>query len=371
MNLRHVVVHKTPHVYSSHPCVTALANGEWVVVFNQSTQREPFLHPPADPHHVNVLIRSGDQGSTWSAARVVPDYGWHGMENPGITQLRSGDVLVNQWQFRWTPFELGRDLWSQGRGEYFVCDDPGAGRHAWRAATCEAEWDKHPYPYVRSDGGAYVHISTDNGRTWPVTVPVDITPYRGAFSPKGAAQLSNGDVVLALGSHDYDPLHASFIVRSSDTGRSWQQPVEVARRDGREFSEPSLTETRTGRLVCVSRDEVTGYLHQSDSLDGGETWASARQLDLWGYPAHVVTLHDGRLLVIYGRRRPPYGIRAVVSEDDGATWGPEIVIRHDLPNENLGYPSVIEYAPGRLFTVYYGEDSDGTTCLQGTYFTLH
>ena len=50
--------------------------------------------------------------------------------------------------------------------------------------------------------------------------------------------------------------------------------------------------------------------------------------------------------------------------------GAEIVIRNDLSNANLGYPSVIEYDPGKLFTVYYAEKPDGVTCIQGTYFTV-
>ncbi|NIO08027.1 MAG: hypothetical protein GTO40_08505, partial [Deltaproteobacteria bacterium] len=82
----------------------------------------------------------------------------------------------------------------------------GAG---WRPAQTEKDWEGYPYPYARADGGAFVHISGDNGRTWELTVPVDIAPYQGAFRPKGAIELSNGDILLALGSHDHDPLGAS------------------------------------------------------------------------------------------------------------------------------------------------------------------
>ena len=43
---------------------------------------------------------------------------------------------------------------------------------------------------------------------------------------------------------------------------------------------------------------------------------------------------------------------------------------HDLPNSDLGYPTTIEYEPGQLFCCYYGQVSDGVTCIQGTYVTL-
>jgi hypothetical protein len=302
---------------------------------------------------------------------VVPNYDWYGVETPGIAQISNGDVLLNQWRFFWYPLELARKLWTTGQRQCFIFD---SATRRWRPAQHEKDWEQHPFPYARADGGAYVHISHDNGYTWGLTVPVDIAPYQGAFSPKGAIELSSGDIILALGSHDHDPLAASFIVRSTDKGRSWQKPIEAARVPGRVFSEPSVVATRSGKLLLMSREETTGYIYQSESLDGGNTWLPARQLPLWGYPTHAIRLMDGRLLIIYGRRKAPFGIRAAVSEDEGQSWGEEIIIRDDLPDTdwgfNLGYPSVIEYAPGKLFTAYYGEDTDGVTCIQGTYFTL-
>ena len=92
----------------------------------------------------------------------------------------------------------------------------------------------------------------------------------------------------------------------------------------------------------------------------------------WGYPADLVLLSDGRLLCTYGHRREPYGIRACLSEDSGKSWqyDQELIIRDDLPNRNLGYSVSIEYQPGKIFTIYYGEDGEGVTCIQGTYWRL-
>ena len=215
-----------------------------------------------------------------------------------------------------------------------------------------------------------MHISTDGGRTWETTVGVDIAPYQGAFSPQGAIELQSGEVVLALGSHDHDPLEASFVVKSRDSGRSWGKPIEVARAEGLVFSEPSAAQAPGGTLLLMSREETTGYIHQSASTDNGESWSEARRLPLWGFPIHCLSLSDARILIVYGRRKAPFGIRAALSEDEGNTWGEEIVIRDDLPNRNLGYPSAIEYESGRLFTVYYGEDGKGVTCIQGTYLSV-
>lgn len=367
-----IVIYKAQHAYCSHPCVTKLANGDWLVAFCYSLQRQPpVIHPPNDPQFINVICRSSDQGQMWEQPRAAPNYDWYGVETPGIAQVSNGDVLLNQWRFLWYPLELAHKLWAAGQRRCFVVDSE---TFRWRAARTEEDWQRHPLPYARADGGAYVHISADNGRTWDLTVPLDIEPYQGAFSPKGAIELSNGELLLALGSHDYDPLAATFVVRSTDKGRSWGKPVEAARVPGRILSEPSVAETRSGKLLVMSRDEVTGHIHQSESLDGGYSWLHAKQLSLWGYPTHAIRLMDGRLLIIYGRRKAPLGIRAAVSEDEGQTWSEEIIIRDDMTDGNqgfnLGYPSVIEYGPERLFTAYYGEDADGVTCIQGTYFSL-
>ena len=142
-----------------------------------------------------------------------------------------------------------------------------------------------------------------------------------AFSPKGVIELSNGDLILALGSHDHDPTRAIFLVRSWDRGRSWRDPVEVAHTPELAFSEPSVSELRSGKLLLMSREEVTGYIHQSESTDGGFTWSTPVRLPFWGYPTHCIRLMDDRVLIVYGRRKRPFGIRAAVSEDDGQTWG--------------------------------------------------
>ncbi len=367
-----IIVYKAPHTYCSHPCVTRLASGDWLIAFAHSIQRRPpMIHPPNDPQFVNLLCRSRDQGQTWERPRVVPHYDWYGVETPGIAQISNGDVLLNQWRFLWYPLELGKKLWSTEQRQVFVFD-PEA--RQWRPAQIEQDWERHACPYVRTDGGAYVHISTDDGRTWDVTVAIEIAPYQGAFSPKGAIELSTGDIILALGSHEHDPLAASFVVRSTDRGRSWQKPVEAARIPGLVFSEPSVAATPSGKLLLMSREDVTGHSYQSESSDGGRTWLPPKPLPFWGYPTHCIRLSDGRMLIVYGRRKAPFGIRAAVSEDEGQSWSEEIIIRDDMADSseglNMGYPSVIEYTPGKLFTAYYGEDADGVTCIHGTYFTL-
>ena len=53
------------------------------------------------------------------------------------------------------------------------------------------------------------------------------------------------------------------------------------------------------------------------------------------------------------------GIRAVVSCDNGETWGEEIVLTDDATHIDLGYPSTVERDDGSLLTVYYRANEKG------------
>jgi hypothetical protein len=74
---------------------------------------------------------------------------------------------------------------------------------------------------------------------------------------------------------------------------------------------------------------------------------------------------DGRVACVYGYRLPPFGIRARLSDDSGATWGSELILRGDGGSWDLGYPRVTEIEPGRLLTVYYMNRKDDPIQLNG------
>jgi len=137
-----------------------------------------------------------------------------------------------------------------------------------------------------------------------------------------------------------------------------------------------VVETAEGALVGMIRhhgqpgDQV---LWQTESDDGGKTWAEARPTAIWGLPPHLLRLRDGRLLATYGHRRPKFGQRACLSRDGGKTWdyANEILIRDDAPNGDLGYPASLQMDDETIMTIYYQIDKPGEkTCLMGTLWKL-
>jgi hypothetical protein len=137
-------------------------------------------------------------------------------------------------------------------------------------------------------------------------------------------------------------------------------------------NEMTFVEVTPGRVLAHLRSggaRASGYLLESWSDDGGQTWSVPLQTWIWGYPAHLLRLRDGRLLCSYGYRREPMGVRACLSEDGGQTWDVEheIVLRDDgKPGGDIGYPMSVELPDTSILTVYYITVEDGITHVAAT-----
>ncbi len=247
---------------------------------------------------------------------------------------------------------------------------------------------------------AFALRSTDRGHTWE-RVP---TPFRPP-SPKGqvlkdghpAVRLPDG-TRLVVASHD----NGVWLYGTDDQGLTWEPLAHVCGDPtglGR-ASYAGLLLLPSGRLQCYSLN-IAGWrdaIQICHSDDGGYSWSVPRPIVRWGQspwvarraPAAWATgreshkhyrspwplrLTDGRIVVIFARRKPPFGLGLIVSEDDGATWSAEQILRDDASDLDLGYPVAVETAPGRIFTAYYymladGNGFGGTRFIAGTHFRL-
>jgi hypothetical protein len=79
-----------------------------------------------------------------------------------------------------------------------------------------------------------------------------------------------------------------------------------------------------------------------------------------GNPPSMVRLKDGRIAITWGFRAAPYGIKARLSSDNGATWSPEIVLRSDAGAWDIGYTRTVQRPDSNLVTIYYYNDDART-----------
>jgi Neuraminidase (sialidase) len=363
-----IIIDQDEFAYISHPSITVLQNGDWLAAYNHSRRCDPIAHPPDDPMFRTLLSRSADQGATWQRPLFAPNFDWYGTECPGIAQLSNGTVALSQYRFAWYPLPLARKL--KADGERIAISVPERG---FTEVFDEAEWEKSDYTWARGIHGTYIHLSHDGGHLFDKTIDIDCTPYSDGYARTGVIELADGRLAYALTEKPRPYNRHTYILFSHDKGESWSAPTVITDDPALRFGEPNLAEVARGEIYCILRASLIGeHLFGCRSTDDGQTWSEPEQTELRGYPGQLLVLKDGRLACTYGCRWEPFGIRISLSEDGGQTWdvANEIIIRDDLPNRDLGYPTTIEYAQGSLFCCYYGQEPGGLTCVQGTYVKL-
>jgi hypothetical protein len=115
-------------------------------------------------------------------------------------------------------------------------------------------------------------------------------------------------------------------------------------------------EVEPGWIIVHIRNHNTanaGETLQTESRDRGRTWTEPYSIGVWGLPSHLLRLRDGRLLMTYGHRRPPFGNQARLSSDAGRTWSDPMILSGDGMGGDLGYPSTVQLDRGELVTVWY------------------
>jgi predicted neuraminidase len=194
--------------------------------------------------------------------------------------------------------------------------------------------------------------STDGGMTWsaPYRVPLN--------SPHGPIAVSGGRLLYA-GKQLWEPGKKVGVIESNDDGKTWRWLSDIPARAGdsvADYHELHAVQAADGRIIVHIRNHNKANGRetlQCESADGGRTWTEPHPIGVWGLPSHLLRLRDGRLLMSYGYRRPPYGNHARVSSDNGRTWSEPIVLSDDGTNGDLGYPSTVELPGGMLFTLWY------------------
>ncbi|MBV9705299.1 MAG: exo-alpha-sialidase [Methylobacteriaceae bacterium] len=356
------------HRYCAHPHMAVLASGTWLLAATCGPRRTVTMHPPQDPEFVNILIRSNDEGRSWSPPCVVPAYGWTGMECAGLTALPDGSVLLNQWRFRWYPYTAPPDplLEPLSNGPAALLQGLVGSREIEPDGPALASAPETLMPWVRGGGEAVTHRSEDDGRTWRSSAHIGTGAYAGGYGMRGAVVLPDGVILLPLSDAPF--YERIFLVRSPDGGRSWGAPQPVAAAAGRTFEEPAPLLLEDGTILVLLRENVSRTLYQIRSEDGGESWSPPAQTGIEAYPAHLLSLPDGRIAAVVGCRRPPYGIAIYVSADQGRSFGLDspLCVRTGLPSKDLGYPTAALRDDGSLFVAYYYRDAAGVTGVHAT-----
>ena len=383
-DIEHVQMDYARDRYAAHPRQGGIFNfggGEIAVIYYRAPCRyqEPkdVLHGP-DGYKGRaqaILARSLDGGRSWDRGRDVVIYD---ETRPAEERL----AFLHQVKTHHSTPRAQIDLNSPDAAIFF-------GR-TW--VTKDS-----PLRYL-----CFAVRSANRGQTWE-DVPTLVEP------PMGLEVVhKDGHPLVAMpdGTH-LAAMTASgrvWLYGSDDHGLAWE-PVAHICSDPTGLGNPSyagLILLPSGRLQCYSLNigGLRDAIQMNHSDDGGYSWSEPKPIVAWGrspwaakrQPGSMqgaavsssgkyyrspwaLRLKDGRIIVLFARRRQPRGMGLLVSEDDGATWGPEQVLRDDASGQDIGYPVAAELEPGLVFAAYYfmlddGNGFGGTRFIAGSRFRV-
>jgi predicted neuraminidase len=166
-------------------------------------------------------------------------------------------------------------------------------------------------------------------------------------------QFANGDMLCPSSTEGEGGWRVHF-ERTSDLGRTWQATAPV--NDGREIGaiQPSILFHPDGKLQALGRTKQ-GKIFQIWSDDDGRTWGKMTLTPLPNPDSgtDAVTLKDGRQFLVYNHNGQPKGRSPlnVAVANDGENWQAALVLE-DEPGKQFSYPAVIQTSDGLVHITY-------------------
>jgi len=337
--------------YFGWPTLTRMPNGTLLAVASG------LRNYHVCPFGRTTISTSNNDGKTWTSPKVINDSPFDDRD-AGILSIQGKDLILS----------------------WFTTDNRGAipskyeiGLSSWESEIWEQGMSSMTDQAVKQFVGSWIRTSKDGGLFWNEKVRVPVS------APHGPVKLSNNDLLYFGTESNHDRLETLqtgpplpkqiTAVKSTDFGKTWVKLGDVPTNPKTftgSFNEPHCLELSDGKILGLIRNDPNSHdyakrqpgetdftMYQTTSEDGGITWSEAEPLGFHGSPPHLIKHSSGIIICAYSFREKPYGIRVMLSRDNGQSWEYNYILRDDGIHPDLGYPSSVELADGSIITMYY------------------
>lgn len=365
---KQIAVVKSEDRYISFPALTCLDNGDILLAFRSGRNcyrdfPEALCrggHPHTDWCSEPWLARSRDDGASWtiessprSRKELDADHAAGiGYQDVGFTKLPDGRAMLSVFRWRYANDVLLN--MSTSVREAMRSKAPGD-------AYDYSRWE--PFRYAQMILPVYF-ICDRAGKNWTPMKPIDVpepgTGRQWAVGTRNGGVLLDDDTVgwpFYFGERPQQANSGCHLLKYSIAKDQWAYGTVIAPSfRGIGMEEPLLHRHPDGSLLGFYRRSPVGHMFFNSSHDNGITWSQPMQTAVWGHPFSALTLANNDILLAYGYRRQPFGIRmARLAGGDVNTFDPqsEIIVRDDAPDDDIGYPSLCCTKDGTILLAYY------------------
>jgi hypothetical protein len=353
-----ITIFSDDRFYCAFPSIVTRRDGELIVAFRRAPERRKLGEAGVSHTDANsylVLVRSQDGGKSWSSKpELISAHPFGGSQDPCMVQLRDGSLICSSYAWAWIQAE----------------------------AVTKMKKVVHYGNYAFL--GGYLVRSGDGGHTW--SAPIEPAPCAGetvydifgkpvpAYNRGAMCEGKDGRLywIVASNTLTNSQQTETHLMISPDKGQSWQYSCPIAQEPKFSINESSLYQTPKGDFVAFMRTEgFNDHTLVARSSNNGKSFEHWIDTGFQGHPHHAIQLPDKRVLLVYGYRHVPYGIRARVLDPECTRFDTEeIVLRDDGGNGDLGYPWVTLISKKRALAVYYFNKKDGTRHIAGTFLEI-
>lgn len=343
----HVEIYRRPGAFAGWPANYGLWNwgDEVVCVFAVGRLGTPdgSLHLEDSCHPFKpAQARSFDGGLTWEVEAfnaAVPGRQSLSADEHVVEDLKAGGAILPDRDLR--PMEEPVDFLTQG--SVILAARTG----------------------IRGHPLSWFYVSHDRARSWEGPFAFHGLEVAGGIAARtDIVVLGKRDALFLLTTTEDGEEGKVFCARTADGGCTFRFQAYLGRGRRGSAIMPASVRLDDGTVFTAVRrndERRRGWIDAYRSFDEGRTWTFAgRPVADTGYmgnPPALTRLGDD-LILTYGYRAPPFGIRAIASSNGGLSWSDPMIVRGDGGGPDLGYPRTIARADGTLLAVYYFNRAD-------------
>ena len=348
--------------YQAVPDACRLKNGDIIAVFYDGDNHVTYPNSEYPNAGRICLIRSKDEGRTWSNPTVIYD-DLNDNRDPHINQMSDGSIILSFFSLEFDesePKNLKDEQPSYNQDQVSKFGNNPDLLHEEKPENSELK--VRPTGQIKwTSKGPYILKSFNNGSTWQKEAKLIPTSTPEWNCSAKVREMPDGSWLLPVYRSEPSKNAAwGGVIPSFDKGETWGEVIPIGEDANLVLAaETDVITLKDDTLFAILRgDRSIVNMHYATSNDSGKNWTPVKDIGFVGHAPSLTRLKSGEILLSYRAYcdKSGYYTGLRISRDEAKTWeGPYLI--DDTPG---AYPSTVELSDGSILAIYY-EEGEGSS----------